>query len=127
LFVEGRIASFGATLRRPHPVAKDIYGLSRLVTLPDWQGLGLAMILSEKLGAAYAAIGERFHTYPAHPSLIRAFDKSSMWALEKRPGIFQPQTTGKIGLSKLRPCAIFSYAGEKMDEESARRLIQPGH
>jgi ABC-type ATPase involved in cell division/GNAT superfamily N-acetyltransferase len=81
LFVGDRPASFGAMLHRPHPKAKDIIGLSRLVTLPDWQGLGLAMILADALGSAYKALGKRMHTYPAHPSLIRSFAKSERWAM----------------------------------------------
>lgn len=126
LFVDGRIASFGATIHRVHPRVRDVQGLSRLVTLPDWQGLGLAMILSEKLGAAYGAVGKRFHTYPAHPSLVRSFDKSPMWRLEKKPGRFSSHdgtTTARSGLSKQRPCAVFSYCGEKLDRESAEGLL----
>jgi ABC-type ATPase involved in cell division len=85
LFVGDRPASFGAMLHRPHPKAKDIIGLSRLVTLPDWQGLGLAMILSDALGSAYKALGKRMHTYPAHPSLIRSFAASERWAMTQAP------------------------------------------
>jgi ABC-type thiamine transport system ATPase subunit len=86
LFVEGEPVAFAGVLRRPHPKAKDIMGVSRLVTLPDWQGLGLAFVLVDTLGAAYKAVGERLHTYPAHPALIHGFDRSPKWALKQRPG-----------------------------------------
>jgi hypothetical protein len=49
------------------------------VTLPDWQGLGLAFVLSDALGAAYKRSGMRFHTYPAHPALIHGYDRSPMY------------------------------------------------
>jgi len=90
LFVEGVPASFGGVLHRPHSKVDDIKGLSRLVTLPDYQGLGLAMVLADKLGETYKAAGYRFHTYPAHPALVRAFDKSPCWVMKKKPGVFSP-------------------------------------
>jgi hypothetical protein len=125
LFVNGHPASFGAMLHRPHPRVKDVMGLSRLVTLPDWQGLGLAMILSDYLGAAYAAVGKRMHTYPAHPSLVRSYDHSKNWSMRKKPGVYSAlgarTLPGKIGG---RPCAVFEYCGPKGDIAEARRLIE---
>ena len=133
LFVEdehGRAhpAAFGATLHRPHAKVNDIEGLSRLVTLPDWQGLGLAFVLSDALGAAFAALGKRLHTYPAHPALIRGYDRSRKYSLEKRPGHYSPRkgdsssVAGKFGG---RPCAVFCYRGESMDPAAAQRLVYP--
>ena len=51
-FVDGQPTTIACNLPRPHPKAKNIYGCSRVVMLPDWQGLGLAMVLLDKLGAA---------------------------------------------------------------------------
>jgi len=127
LFVNDQIASFAAVLHRPHAKVRDIIGISRNVTLPDWQGLGLAMILSEKLGAAYKAIGKRLHHYPAHPSFVRSFDKSPYWKMEKRPGTFcssEGKTSSRKGFSYQRPCAVFSYQGEAMDLTQAKHLLQ---
>lgn len=85
-FVNGEPVAFAGVLRRPHPKVRDIMGVSRLVTLPDWQGLGLAFVLVDGLGGAYKAVGERLHTYPAHPALIHGFDRSPSWALKQKPG-----------------------------------------
>lgn len=130
LYCEGRIAAFGGVLYRPHATARNIYGLSRLVTLPDWQGLGLAMILTDALGAAYKAMGRRFRTYPAHPSLIRSFGHSPKYALMKAAGTFGPKKgrTSSIGEwnTAARPCAVFEYVGEACDKEQARQLIESG-
>jgi len=144
LFMGNRPASFGAMLHRPHPRVRDIMGLSRLVTLPDWQGLGLAMILADKLGAAYKAIGKRMHTYPAHPALIRSFAKSENWHLEKAAGTFAPSTGNRRRLAlgqKLvssrgtqkaiagaadmggRPCAVYEYCGERMEPKQAGLML----
>lgn len=143
LFVEGVPASFGAVLHRPHPKVRNIRGLSRLVTLPDYQGLGLALILSDALGAAYKALGYRYHTYPAHPALVRAFDRSPRYAIRKRPGVFSPalgksstllsnsqrnklREQGKTWNMGTRPCAVFEYCGEAMPREQAVALIEGG-
>jgi ABC-type lipoprotein export system ATPase subunit len=138
LFVGGYPASFAGVLHRPHSRVDDIKGVSRLVTLPDYQGLGLALILVDTLGGAYKALGNRLHTYPAHPSLVRSFDKSRRWVLHKRPGVFSPslgetsglknanrtqETEGKKWQMGSRPCAVFAYSGEAMDKKKAAALI----
>ncbi len=132
LFVEGYPASFAGVLHRPHSKVDDIKGLSRLVTLPDYQGLGLAMILSDALGSAHKAIGNRFHTYPAHPSLVRSFDRSPRWVMHKKPGQFSPSigktstmTRDDKGQMRMggRPCAVFQYHGDAMLHEVATALL----
>lgn len=126
LFVGGRLAAFAGMLHRMHPKVRDIIGCSRLVTLPDWQGLGLAMILIEKLGAAYKTIGKRVHTYPAHPALVRSFDKSVLWKLERRPGRYASVETvyrRRGTRNTQRPCAVFSYCGEVMNRNQVEALI----
>jgi ABC-type ATPase involved in cell division len=132
LWIGGRLTSFAGLLCRPTKKA-DVWGVSRLVTLPDWQGLGLAMILACKMGAAHKAIGKRLHTYPAHPSLMRSFDKSPEWALIKRPGEFKGKENQK-GFKAMkgnridpnnegRPCAVFEFCGPTMDRAKAEALL----
>jgi GNAT superfamily N-acetyltransferase len=122
LFVDDRPAAFAAALFRPHPKAKNIMGISRLVTLPDWQGLGLAMVLVDAVAAAYKAVGKRTHTYPAHPSLTRAFDRSPRWAMTAAPGAGKSNRGKSSTLTSdwqtnARPCAVFEYVGESAHGE----------
>lgn len=130
LFVGDRIAAFAAMLPRPVSNGKDrgtaIWGTSRLVTLPDFQGLGLAFVLSDKVGSLYAARGERVRNYPAHPALIRAHDRSSKWKMVKRPGVFSSVSESKtMGMKNVggRPCAVFEYTGPAAPEDEARRVF----
>jgi hypothetical protein len=127
LFVNGQLTTFGGVLYRPHPKVRDVRGLSRLVTLPDWQGLGLAMILAEKLGAAYRAVGERFHTYPAHPSLVRSFMRSQSWRMIKKAGDFSrrlSKTCSITGTMGGRPCAAFQYVGPALSSKDSWKLLE---
>jgi hypothetical protein len=115
LFVGDEPAAFAGVLPRPHPTVKDVRGISRVVTLPDWQGLGLAFVLLDRLGAAYKAAGYRLHGYPAHPALIHAMDRSPVWAMRTKPLAHMNSnmtrrlqgTSHQLG----RPCAVFQYVG----------------
>lgn len=126
LFVDDQITSIAAVLHRPHPKVRDIMGISRLVTLPDWQGIGLAFVLIDTIGAAYKTIGKRLHIYPAHPALIHSLDRSKMWKLVRRPCSYvrSGSTSTVSHLGQERPCATFAYCGEAMPNTStARRLL----
>lgn len=130
LFADGRPASFVGILHQPHAQVDDIKRISRIVTLPDWQGIGLGMCLADTLGAAYKATGIRLRNYPAHPSFIRAHDKSKNWHMEKKPGNYSSKISKKNTLDPTvknmgaRPCAVFEYCGPAMDTTEARRLVQ---
>lgn len=133
LYVGGRSVAFAGMLHRPHPTAHDIMGCSRLVTLPDWQGVGLAFALIDAVAGAYNAIGKRTHTYPAHPALSRAFDRSPLWRMHQAPGKMAKLSatartatrgTGNNSVGAGRPCAVFEYVGPAMaDAEQARAFI----
>lgn len=126
LNVNDRPAAFAGLLHRVHPLVRDIIGVSRLVTLPDWQGLGLAFRLVDTLGAAHKAVGLRLHTYPAHPALIRSFDHSPVWKMTQKPTgqlhVHRAKSTMKKGPGG-RPCAVFEYVGPAMNRPDAARLL----
>lgn len=128
LFVNDEPAAFAGVLHRPHAKARNIKGVSRLVTLPDWQGLGLAFALVDKLGAAYHAAGQRLRTYPAHPALIRGFDRSRGWSMKQQPNYGSANRKGHVHgpnaqlttwRAGSRPCAVFEYVGGLPDDFDA--------
>ena len=129
LFANGQLASFKGILHLPHPKAKNIKVISRGVTLPDYQGLGLSFALGDNIGAAYKALNYRLITHPAHPVFIRGFDKSLNWALTKKPGAYGgPQSNRRhcnstMNMKPTRPCATFEYIGEAMGRATAEKLI----
>jgi ABC-type ATPase involved in cell division/GNAT superfamily N-acetyltransferase len=129
LMIDGRLASFAGMLW--HPMSKrmqkkrrPIVRCSRLVTLPDWQGLGLAFVLIDAIGAAYRSIGMDVRTYPAHPSLIRSFDRSAKWSMKKPPGQWSTAANSSLVGFGNRPCAVFSYAGPAMENEEAWTFLK---
>lgn len=129
VYAGGRPVAFNGVLNFPHPTVKDIMRSSRTVTLPDWQGIGLAMLLGDTIGAAYKAVGKRFRRYPAHPAFIRAHDKSPLWKMVKEGGVFQNRASDtadktKRGAQQQRPCATFEYVGPAMDRAQAVNFLQ---
>ena len=132
LSVDGRLAAFAGVLARPISQGRNrgsyVAGLSRLVTLPDYQGLGLAFVLTDTLASAYKSIGKRFRTYPAHPALVASFGRSAKYAMKKRGGQFTSLTSGTGAVSAGgmggRPNAVFEYRGPAMDDAvAAQRLL----
>jgi energy-coupling factor transporter ATP-binding protein EcfA2 len=118
LFIDQEPVAFAGLMPRPisqgRNKGKVIWGVSRLVTLPDWQGLGLAFVLVDNLGSAMRTKCLRLRTYPAHMSLIRSFHKSKSWKMTKKPGTYASFGRGshKIDRKNSRPNAVFEYIGE---------------
>jgi GNAT superfamily N-acetyltransferase len=56
-----------------------------MVTLPDWQGLGIGMKLLEIVAAAFSGHGKDVLMPSAHPSLNRQLDRSPLWLMTKNP------------------------------------------
>jgi len=127
LFVGDRPAAFAGMLHRT--AKRPIMGCSRLVTLPDYQGLGLAFVLIDAVASVYGAKGISVNTYPAHPALITCFDRSERWRLVKRPGIaarsqFAGRDRGRSDrAAPFRPNATFEYAGPSASVDEADRVL----
>jgi len=124
LVVDETPVSFCAVLYRPHPRTRNIYGFSRVVTLPDWQGVGLAYALTDRVASYFKTLGYRIHSYPSHPAYIRGRDRSPNWAMIRAPANFVTKgRTSSISVKHDRPCATFAYVGQDGDEAEAIRLL----
>lgn len=127
LFVNGEQVAFAGLLPRPvSGGAKSgsiIWGFSRVVVLPDWQGLGLAFVIMKHISAAYKACGMRTRTYPAHPSFVRSFMRQKGdWKLITPYGRMRKRNTGATtGLSKGgvggSNSAVLEYVGDPMEDK----------
>ena len=122
------LTTFAGVLCRPISTRnrRSIWGISRVVTLPDWQGLGLAFVLMDSLGAAYTQRRCRFRMYPAHPSFVLSFDRSPKWAMIRPLGSYSSPSVSQIsGAESIggRPCAVFEYVGPSATQDEADRLF----
>ncbi len=126
-YLSGRL-SWGArcyaALCRGRPIAfcavlaqfarRAAWRISRLVTLPDFQGLGIGTRLAEAIGDAYLAEGQQFGVTAAHPALLAHCLRSPRWRLRgiRKPGRARrrsPQDDYRD--SHDRAVATFQYLG----------------
>jgi ABC-type polar amino acid transport system ATPase subunit/GNAT superfamily N-acetyltransferase len=77
--VNDEVAGFISILHFPHPKAKDLKKVHRLVILPDYQGAGIGLKLLNEVGKMYKRENWRYTIVTSAPSLINALKKSNEW------------------------------------------------
>lgn len=113
-----RPVAFCAVLSAPHPTASR-WRASRIVCLPDYQGIGLGNRLLEVIAAGYYATGKEFSIVTSHPAMIATLAKSSKWrcSREYSASVFSKS----IAYLDQRVTCGFVFTGEP-NEEYARSL-----
>lgn len=130
--VEGRPAAFMGVMHMPHPRRKDLVHGSRMVVMPDFQGLGFGTtVFVETIAAIAKANGKAFCAHGAHPALIKAWARSPLWRMTSPPRFQVPggktsSISSKGGLAahaKHRRVAHFQWAGPAFEDVAvAKRL-----
>lgn len=132
LFVENVPICFSSILHFPHVSVNNLKRLHRVVTLPDYQGIGFAHVLMGKLGAAHKSLGNRLRAYPKHPAFIQTFKRNKEWKLiedsKQRTSTFRTKSKkfAKLKEWSFKPRftgAIFEYIGPKIEKDLAEKLI----
>lgn len=102
-------------LHQPHPINAKLKRVSRLVILPDYQGIGLGTKFLNFMAEYYISKGYDFSIITTAKNLISALKKSNKWcmfrysktkqALDKRAKIDSKR--------KVRDCPTASFAYKK--------------
>ncbi|QDU31880.1 Acetyltransferase (GNAT) family protein [Anatilimnocola aggregata] len=94
--------------------------ISRIVTLPDYQGLGIGLRLAERVADDALTTGFRVSITASHPAVIGACRQSNTWRLVSyRPlgnRTRQRFQSRSIPNSAGRGVATFEYFGSSLDE-----------
>lgn len=77
--VNDEVAGFLSVLHFPHPKAKNIKKVHRLVILPDYQGAGIGIKFLNEIGNIYKKEKQRYTIVTSAPSLINSLKKSNEW------------------------------------------------
>ncbi|MBL8867364.1 MAG: GNAT family N-acetyltransferase [Planctomycetia bacterium] len=120
--VRGQPAAFLAVLSAPHP-SHPRWRASRIVCLPDYQGIGVGGRLTDLIAAAYSATGKEFTVVTSHPALIARMARHQHWRCISGYS-FAGQFGGSMGVapsSGLRQTASFVFNGPP-DGEIAENL-----
>lgn len=106
-------AAFCATL--PLIGRQGRWRITRLVTLPDFQGLGLGMRLAETVAELHRQDGQRVSVTSGHPALLAHCQRSGRWRRSQvmrtgsRPSGLARGYRGSTG----RPVVSFEYLGQR--------------
>jgi GNAT superfamily N-acetyltransferase len=88
--------------------------ISRIVTLPDFQGIGIGMRVAEAVAECHRGEGHRVHVTASHPALVAHCSRSPLWRTRRlmktgnrRVRGFVTNYRGSLG----RCVASFEYVG----------------
>jgi ABC-type lipoprotein export system ATPase subunit/GNAT superfamily N-acetyltransferase len=114
--IDGKPAVLVATMFFPHPKVTQLYKISRIVVLPDYQGLGLGAIALDLVAGAFKAMGKKMNIVTSHPAFIKSLNRGGTWKMTRKPsrvGIAGATSTmSSSGSSRNRLTTTFSYVGE---------------
>jgi ABC-type dipeptide/oligopeptide/nickel transport system ATPase subunit/GNAT superfamily N-acetyltransferase len=82
--INDEIAGFYSVLPFPHPKKKNTYKGHRLVVLPDYQGIGIGILLRTEIAKYYVKeLKKSFIATTSHPSIINGLKKNKNWILTR--------------------------------------------
>ena len=102
---------------------KNRWRISRIVTLPDYQGVGIGMRLVESVAEMYRRRGSRVNMTASHPAVIGHGRSSPRWKVVNvkktgsARGSFLPNYRGSAG----RAVVSFEYMGSVNDRDAQVR------
>lgn len=83
-FLGDHCIAFTSHVPFPHPHVKNIRRLHRTVVLPDYQGLAVGGVLTDRVAAGLRSQGFRVRRSIAHPATIAYCMRSPLWVAEGR-------------------------------------------
>lgn len=81
LYDNDKIVGFVGVLHQPHPTNKKLKRISRLVILPDYQGIGLATKFITEIAKYYKNLGYEMSINTSAKNMICALNKNPKWIL----------------------------------------------
>jgi ABC-type nitrate/sulfonate/bicarbonate transport system ATPase subunit len=101
----------------------------RTVTLPDYQGVGIGMALSDFCASLWSGLGERATSTTTHPAFTAARQRSPRWHMNRPPSLARARgERRRPGLrhAATRLSAGFVYIGPALERSLALRLLRGG-
>ena len=105
------VVGFTSVLTMPSGTLKNAYRGHRTVVLPDYQGLGIGVRLSDAIGQIHIEEGKRYFSKTTHPRMGEYRNKSPKW----RPTSKNMKVRSMTGENKnfnWVPRNVFSYSHE---------------
>lgn len=80
MYCNGQICGLSSAINFVHPQVKNTRKEHRTVVLPDYQGIGLGVLLRNFVAEHYRKKGLSFITVTSNPALIHYMKNSPLWA-----------------------------------------------
>lgn len=94
LTLKGKRVGFCSISKFPHPIAKDIYTISRLVIVPEFQGFGLGIKFMNEISLLYK--GNRIRITTSLKSFMNALKVNKNWKCVRFGRVSAPGKSSKI-------------------------------
>ena len=103
-----------AIINRPHAVNPYAQAISRVVVLPDYQGLGIGSKIIEFISGIYKNNNQKMYIKTINPALGKYFEKSDNWRPSSSNGKVA-RTGGALNKKVIsRPSYCYEYIGKKV-------------
>lgn len=123
---QGKPVAFDAWISFFHPIKKNTWREHRVVTLPDYQGVGIGNALSNFVASVMRGLGRTAISTTANPSLIKHRNRSSLWALTRKPSRSTVnKNENKSACNTRRTNALlcgFTYVGPAADPDLSNKV-----
>lgn len=125
---DGQPVAFNAWLSQPHRSIPNLRRSSRVVTLPDYQGIGIGNTLVETAASMWAALNYRAMATAAHPAMVAHRARSPKWFMHRDAsrntggGMMNREAGMRKTIAIARLTAGFEYVGPHMDKGVAEAL-----
>lgn len=114
---DGSLVGFASSIPFPHRYVKSAYRECRTVCLPDFQGLGLGVRLSDAIGAAHLEAGKRYYSRTVHPRMGLYRNSSPLWRATKHNQVWHTKYEDVGGIAKMKRVSFsHEYIGNKLDK-----------
>lgn len=116
---DGEAVGFVAILNSPRKGEPCGFSISRVVLLPDYQGLGLSSMILNFCGGIITNMGDDYKLYikTIHDRMGRYFERSDKWTPTSYNGKIRKNTeyeNGKYNNRLERKSYCYKYCGEKI-------------
>lgn len=113
--IDGNVCGFCSVLPFPHPKKKNFYKGHRTVILPDFQGIGLGMVLVNNVAEILKKVGKGFISVSSNPATVMSRKNSDKWIITQIGRQTKGSKTGQVHstghTSRNRITASFQYVG----------------
>lgn len=114
--LNGKPIGINAIIPQPSGYISKGVRESRIVILPDFQGLGLGAKISEFTASMYKSIGYRYFTKTVHPALGEYRENSNKWKATSKNLLDPKKLSGNKNFTNWDRRNVFAYCHEYIGE-----------